>query len=90
MSNNKPTYDYGKCHVCGEMMEEKRISQDFWLKGKLIVIEAVPTGVCPQCGEKVVTAEVGRQVATLIENRRRVPEERTIMVPVIRYAKEVA
>lgn len=90
MSNNKPTYDYGKCHVCGETMEEKRISQDFWLKGKLIVIESVPTGVCPQCGEKVVTADVGRQVATLIENRRCVPEERTIAVPVIRYAKEVA
>ena len=36
MNNNKPTYDYGKCHVCGEQMQEKRINQDFWLKGKLI------------------------------------------------------
>lgn len=90
MSNNKPTYDYGKCHVCGEKMEKKKINQDFWLKGKLIVIESVPAGVCPQCGEKIVKAEVGRQVATLIENRRRVPKGRTMAVPVIRYAKEVA
>ncbi|HEX7722414.1 MAG TPA: YgiT-type zinc finger protein [Pyrinomonadaceae bacterium] len=46
MANSKKHYDdYGKCHVCGEQMHEKRISQDFWLKGKLIVIESVPAGV---------------------------------------------
>jgi YgiT-type zinc finger domain-containing protein len=88
--NNKRTYDYGKCHVCGEQMEEKRINQDFWLKGKLIVIESVPAGVCPQCGEKIVKAEVGRQLAALIANVRRLPKPRTMTVPVIRYAKEVA
>jgi len=49
MNNNKKTYDYGKCHVCGEQMREKRINQEFWLKGKLVVIESVPAGVCPQC-----------------------------------------
>jgi YgiT-type zinc finger domain-containing protein len=90
MNNNKATYDYGKCHVCGEKMVEKRISQDFWLKGKLIVIESVPAGVCPQCGEKIVKADVGQQLATLIENFSRVPKRRTMNVPVIRYAKEVA
>ena len=90
MNNPKPTYDYGKCHVCGEQMREKKINQDFWLKGKLIVIESVPAGVCPQCGEKIVRAAVGQQLAALIENLRRVPKQRTIGVPVIRYEKEVA
>lgn len=90
MNHDKPNYDYGKCHVCGEQMHEERISQDFWLKKNLIVIESVPAGVCPQCGEKVVKAAVGQQLAALIENVRRVPKQRTIAVPVIRYAKEVA
>ena len=90
MSTNKPTYDYGKCHVCAEQMEAKIVSQDFWLKGKLIVIESVPAGVCPQCGEKFVTAEVGRELATLIGDLRRIPKRRTMSVPVIRYEKEVA
>jgi YgiT-type zinc finger domain-containing protein len=90
MKNNVPRYNYGKCHVCGEQMEEKRINQDFWLKGKLIVIESVPAGVCPQCGEKIVKADVGRELAMLIGNLSRVPRRRTISVPVIRYAKEVA
>ncbi len=90
MSNNKSTYDYGKCHVCGEQMIEKRINQDFWLKGKLIVIESVPAGVCTQCGEKVARAVVGRQLATLIQNLKRMPQRKTMTVPVVRFAKEVA
>ena len=90
MNNNKTNYDYGKCHVCGEQMEDKRINQDFWLKGKLVVIESVPTGVCPQCGEKIVKADVGRQLASLIQNLRRLPKRKTITVPVVRYAKGVA
>ena len=88
--NDKSTYDYGKCHFCGEQMKEKRINQDFWLKGKLIVIESVPAGVCPQCCEKIVKADVGRQLATLIRNLRRLPKRKTITVTVVRYAKEVA
>jgi YgiT-type zinc finger domain-containing protein len=90
MSNNKSFYDYGKCHVCGEQMKEKRINQDFWLKGKLIVIESVPAGVCPQCGEKIVKADVGREVAALIHDLKRLPAQKTMTVPVLRFAKKVA
>lgn len=90
MSNKQKPYDYGKCHVCGEQMQEQRINEDFWLKGKLIVIESVPAGVCPQCGEKIVKAEVGRQLATLMANLRQLPKRTTIVVPVIRYVKAVA
>jgi YgiT-type zinc finger domain-containing protein len=71
-------------------MKEKRINQDFWLKGKLIVIESVPTGVCPQCGEKIVKADVGRQLTSLIQNLNRLPKRKTMTVPVVRFAKEVA
>jgi YgiT-type zinc finger domain-containing protein len=71
-------------------MQEQRINQDFWLKGKLVVIESVPAGVCPQCGEKIVKADVGRQLATLIANLRRARKRKTIAVPVIRYVKAVA
>ena len=98
MSNNKKNYDYGKCHVCGEQMQEKRINQDFWVnsprvsKGskKLVVIESVPAGVCPQCGEKIVKADVGRQLAALIRNLPRNSKRKTINVPVIRYVKAAA
>jgi YgiT-type zinc finger domain-containing protein len=61
-----------------------------WLEGKLIVVESVPAGVCPQCGEKIVVADFGRQLATLIQNLKRLPKRKTMTVPVVRYAKEVA
>lgn len=83
-------YDYGECHNCAERMEERRVKQEFWIKGQLIVIENVPVGVCPQCGEKVVRAEVGRRIAALIEDSRGLRKARTISVPVIRFAEKIA
>jgi YgiT-type zinc finger domain-containing protein len=89
MKKTQSLYDYGKCHVCGERMEEQRIKQEFWIKGKLIVIKDIPAGVCPQCGEKVVKADVGRSIAVLIEDPKRLRRARTISVPVISLAKAV-
>jgi len=82
--------NYGECHVCGERMEEKYVKQDFWVKGKLIVIEGIPTGVCPQCGEKVVKADIGQSIVTLLGDLKRQRRARRMTVPVIRFAREVA
>jgi len=90
MKDHQISYDYGECQVCGERMEEREIKQDFWIKGKLVVIEEVPTGVCPRCGEKMVKAEVGQQIAALIGDSKRIRQARSISVPVIRFIKEVA
>lgn len=86
----KTAYNYGDCHICGEHMEERQVKQDFWIKGKLIVIEGVPAGVCPRCGEKIVRAEVGQQLATLLEGSARLRPTQTLRVPVIRFEKAVA
>ena len=61
-------YDYGICDVCGALMYEQTAKQDFWIRGELIVVDKVPAGVCPQCGAKVVKAEVGRHIAELLGN----------------------
>lgn len=86
----KTDYNYGSCHICGERMVERRIKQDFWIKEKLVVVEDVPAGVCPRCGEKVVRAEVGRQLAALLGNSDRLNQSQTISVPVIRFEKAAA
>jgi YgiT-type zinc finger domain-containing protein len=83
-------YNYGNCHVCGGKMQTKQIKQDFWIKNKLVVIEDVPAGVCSQCGEKVVNADVGRRLAGALKDTARRKKARTIAVPVIRLAKDVA
>lgn len=82
--------NYGECHVCGGRMEERLIRQDFWIKDKLLVVECVPAGVCPRCGEKVVRAEVGRQLAALLGDPDRLRQTQTMTVPVIRFEKAVA
>jgi YgiT-type zinc finger domain-containing protein len=83
-------YDYGKCHVCETPMMEKIIQQDFWIKNKLIVIEKIPAGVCPQCGEKIVNAEVGKHIAKLITDNNRIKIAPTISVPIIKYEEAMA
>lgn len=81
-------YDYGKCELCNNPLEEKNIRQDFWIKDKLVVIEKVPAGVCPQCGEKVVNAEVGEHIAELLKDSNRINQAPTIPVPLIKYEVE--
>ncbi len=83
-------YDYGDCHVCGKRMKERRVKQDFWIRGKLLVIEHVPAGVCPRCGERVVRAEVGQAIFALINGSQRRRKARTMLVPVLRFAQKTA
>ena len=61
-------YDYGECEICNTPLQGKLIKQDFWIRGKVIVVEDIPAGGCPQWGEKVVKADVGRWIIRLIEN----------------------
>lgn len=84
------TYDYGECPVCGERMEERRITQDFRIRGELIVIEEVPAGVCPRCGEKAVRPEVGRWLATHLQNSLLVQKAKRISVPVLTFPERLA
>jgi YgiT-type zinc finger domain-containing protein len=90
MKKNSAVYDYGECEICHTPMKEKLIKQDFWIRGKLIVVEDVPTGVCPQCGEKVVKADVGRWIVKLIENSERIAKAPKISVPKIKFIAEEA
>lgn len=52
------------------------------------MVENVPAGVCPQCGGKVVTTEVGRRIARLLENSEKVANAPRISVPAINWDAE--
>lgn len=86
----KTKYDYGECEICGALMEERLIKQDFWLHGELIIVEDVPAGVCPRCGEKVVKADVGKLILQLIENPERIAKSPKIYVHAIKFDAEEA
>ncbi|MBM4065385.1 MAG: YgiT-type zinc finger protein [Planctomycetes bacterium] len=88
IKSGKKGYDYGECEICNTPMEEKYIKQDFWIRGELIVVEDVPAGICPQCGEKVVKADVGRWIMKLLENTERIAKAPKISVPAIKFNRE--
>jgi YgiT-type zinc finger domain-containing protein len=76
-------YDYGECEICDTQLVEKRIKQDFWINDELIVVDHVLAGVCPQCGAKVVNAEVGHRINAALKNTKRLQTAMRINVPVI-------
>ena len=88
MKGKEAEYDYGECEICNTPMQEKYIKQDFWIRGELIVVEDVPAGVCPQCGEKVVKANIGQRITRLLENSELIAKAPRISVPTIKFDRE--
>ncbi len=82
-------YNYGKCDICNTLMIERIIRQDFWIKNKLVVIDNIPAGVCPQCGEKIVNAAVGKHIAQILKDKNRINKASTISVPIVHYEEKV-
>ncbi len=83
MKKKSQKYNYGECENCDSKMVAKRIKQDFWIRGKLIVIDNVPAGVCPQCGSKVVNSETGKRLAAILQSPRKWSKASFISVPVV-------
>jgi HTH-type transcriptional regulator/antitoxin MqsA len=83
MKNKSGKYNYGECEICDAKLVEKRIKQDFWIRGKLVVIDNVPAGVCPRCGAKVVQSQVGKRIAMILGNPRKWSKASVISVPVV-------
>jgi len=83
MKKRTRKYDYGECEICNSKMVERRIKQDFWIRGKLVIIDNVPAGVCSQCGSKVVNAETGKRLATVLQSPKKWSKASVIRVPIV-------
>jgi YgiT-type zinc finger domain-containing protein len=56
------------CFFCNGKIESITVGNfDYRLEGRLYVIKDVPAGLCDQCGEKYVSAEVAEKINKLIE-----------------------
>ena len=76
------SYDYGTCDICETPMHAQSITQDFLIRGELLVLENVPVGLS-RCGAKVVNAAVGRRIAALLGNAERIATAPRMAVPVL-------
>ena len=57
-----------KCFFCNSEIESITVGNfDFRWEGGLYVIKGVPAGLCVQCGEKYISAEISEKIVAKIE-----------------------
>jgi YgiT-type zinc finger domain-containing protein len=81
-------HKYGDCSFCGGEVKKQRDELDYRYKGKLYIFQNVPVGVCQQCGEKYLTAEVAKKIEHSIRTKEK--WKKTITVPVEVFTEDIA
>ena len=68
------------CEYCNGVIQEKTVALSRKAKGKYLLIENVPAGVCSECGSRYYTANVLKTVAETVKGRRSAKREITVPV----------
>ncbi len=69
-----------QCEYCHGAIVEKRVAMTRKVKGKYVLIENVPAGVCEECGTRYYAANVLKTIEETIRGRRKAKRE--VLVPV--------
>ncbi len=76
-------YDF-TCEHCDGKVRERRVQQEALRhKGRFVILEDVPIGICDKCGARYFDASVLHRVAELARGDS--PVDRAVEVPVARY-----
>ncbi|MFQ5574818.1 MAG: YgiT-type zinc finger protein, partial [Terriglobia bacterium] len=73
---------YDDCRYCGGEVEERLERLDYRYHGQLFLVENVTVGVCKQCGEKFLTAQVAKQIEAAVSSVKE--PVATVAIPVVR------
>lgn len=73
-----------RCEYCDGVIIEKNVDLSRKVKGKYVLIEKVPAGVCTECGTRYYAANVLKTIEETIRGRRKA--EREVLVPVYSYS----
>jgi len=73
-------WDNEICEYCGGPIVEKRVTLHRKVRGKYLIIENVPAGVCTQCGTRYYAANVLKMIEETTRGHRKVRRE--VRVPV--------
>lgn len=69
-----------RCEYCNGVIREKTTELSRKVRGKYVVIENVPAGVCSECGTRYYAANVLKSIEEALRGRRRAIRE--VQVPV--------
>jgi YgiT-type zinc finger domain-containing protein len=76
----KSFWEGERCEYCHGLIKEKNTEMSRKVKGKYVVIENVPTGVCSECGTRYYSANILKSIEETIRGRRKAKKE--VRVPV--------
>ncbi len=68
------------CEYCGGELQEKFVTLHRKVKGKYILVENVPAGVCKQCGTRYYAANVLKMIEERLRGKQKATRE--VVVPV--------
>ena len=68
-----------RCEYCDGLIIEKKVSLSRKAKGKYVLIENVPAGVCTECGMSYYAANLLTTVEEIVRGRRKAKRE--VLVP---------
>lgn len=68
------------CEYCDGPITEKIVDVSRKVKGKYVLIENVPAGVCKECGTRYYAANVLKALEETVRGRRKA--DREILMPV--------
>jgi HTH-type transcriptional regulator/antitoxin MqsA len=69
-----------RCEYCNGDLAERKVDLSRKVKGKYVLIENVPAGVCKKCGTRYYAANVLKTIEETIRGRRKAKRE--VLVPV--------
>ena len=72
-----------QCEYCAGRVHPRRVTDEHWSRGRLVIIEGVPVGVCDRCGERYYKAEVLEAMERIAAGREKI--KRKIQVPVAKF-----
>ncbi len=64
-----------RCEYCKGLIREKTADLSRKVKGKYVVIENVPSGVCTECGARYYSASVLKSIEETLRGRRKAKRE---------------
>lgn len=69
-----------RCEYCEGRIVDKRVDLSRKTRGKYVLLQNVPAGVCLECGTRYYTANVLKTIDETIRGRRKA--DRQVLVPV--------
>jgi YgiT-type zinc finger domain-containing protein len=69
-----------RCEYCNGVIREKTTELSRKVRGKYVVIENVPAGVCSECGTRYYAANVLKSIEEALRGRRRAIREVQVRV----------